>query len=384
MTQRRRVVVAYKWLPRYRLAFFNNLRKELETHNINLDLYFGRPSGGDAEKRDSVALPWAQYRRNRVITLAGRSAIWQPLMRDVCGADLIIVEQASKLLLNYLLLARQEAGRERVAFWGHGANLQQHTANTISEAVKRKVSRWPYWWFAYTLGTRNRVMALGYPADRITIVQNAIDTMGLRSEISALKSNDIDEFLQRHGLTRGRVGIFIGSLYREKRLEYLMEAATHASRLLPGFKLLIAGDGPMRSEIQAFAQGTDCIRFLGRVDGESRALALGAADLTLMPGLVGLAILDSFAAQAPLVTTDIDYHSPEIEYLSPGRNGLLLQRATKPSEYGKVVVRTLSDASLMRTLREGCDKAAGSYTNEAMVANFVEGVLKALDGGRPC
>jgi L-malate glycosyltransferase len=39
----------------------------------------------------------------------------------------------------------------------------------------------------------------------------------------------------------------------------------------------------------------------------------------LMPGLVGLAVLDAFADGIPRVTTVIEYHSPEIEYLVPGR-----------------------------------------------------------------
>src|SRR6266536_4368128 len=58
------------------------------------------------------------------------------------------------------------------------ANLQR--ARRGAEAVKRVASRLPHWWFAYTEGSRARVEALGFSPERITVVQNAVDTAGLR------------------------------------------------------------------------------------------------------------------------------------------------------------------------------------------------------------
>ena len=54
--------------------------------------------------------------------------------------------------------------------------------------------------------------------------------------------------------------------------------------------------------------------------------ALSRANLMLIPGLVGLAVVDSFAAQCPVVTTDFRGHSPEFEYIEwdkwPGITGI--------------------------------------------------------------
>ena len=43
------------------------------------------------------------------------------------------------------------------------------------------------------------------------------------------------------------------------------------------------------------------------------------------PGLVGLSIIDSFAAGIPIITTTSKIHSPEISYLQHNYNGLILE-----------------------------------------------------------
>jgi glycosyltransferase involved in cell wall biosynthesis len=102
------------------------------------------------------------------------------------------------------------------------------------------------------------------------------------------------------------------------------------------------------------------------------------AKLTLMPGLVGLGVLDSFALRVPLVTTDVPYHSPEIEYLKDGVNGLIMPDRCDPSEYAAAVVGTLRDAKLRERLRRGCKESSALYTIEAMADNFADGVCRAL------
>ena len=77
-----------------------------------------------------------------------------------------------------------------------------------------------------------------------------------------------------------------------------------------------------------------------------------------MPGLVGLAVVDSFAAGCPLVTVDLDLHSPEIEYLRDGVNGVCLPGGTGPAAYAEAVADLLDDPARLEVLREGCREAA--------------------------
>lgn len=379
MTQRR-VTIIYKTLPAYRLEFFDGLRSSLAADDIQLDLVYGNAVGQDRAKGDARSLPWAKFRQNRTININGRNLIWQPSLDVIRGSDLVIVEQASKLVINYLLLAGSISRiGPKVALWGHGANLQRHTASRLSETIKRHYSRLPHWWFSYTESTKQIVSGLGFPSERITVVQNAIDTRGLRSSIASLTSGEVNAYTRSFGGTRGHIGLFLGSLYDDKRLEFLIEAAEVAHVADPAFALLIAGDGPDRDLVSRAADRHTFIHWLGRVDGRERALALAASNVMLMPGLVGLAILDSFAGEAPLITTAIDFHSPEIEYLRQSVNGKCLPADIDAKGYGNYVAEILAAPQALEKLVVGCRESADIYTIEAMTERFRTGIITAME-----
>jgi glycosyltransferase involved in cell wall biosynthesis len=375
------VTIVTKSLPHYRVPFFEALRSELDRSGVTLRLVYGLPNEEEVKKRDFATIPWGHPIRNRMISVGKRSVWWQPCSELVRGSDLVIVEQASKLLLGYVLLARQMLGGARVAFSGHGRNFQGHLASHLGETVKRVVSRWPHWWFAYTELSADVVRQLRYPADRITVTQNSIDTTALRLRRAATSEEELAALRRRRGIEGRNVGIFVGGLYAEKRVPFLIEAALALRRRVPDFELIVIGAGPDQDLIERAAREHRWIHYPGACLGTDKVPYFGLSRVMLLPGLVGLAVLDSFALEVPLVTIDLPYHSPEISYLRHDENGLLLPAGTGPEEYATAVAGLLSDDGAGERLRAGCRVAAQRYTLEAMVGRFAEGVLRALDRG---
>ena len=101
-----------------------------------------------------------------------------------------------------------------------------------------------------------------------------------------------------------------------------------------------------------------------------------------MPGLVGLAVLDSFAYGVPMITTDVPFHSPEIDYLEDGKNGLIFRPADDPKLYAERVIALLGDDIGRDRLVEGGRAALDLYSIENMVERFAFGVLAALEAPR--
>ena len=97
-----------------------------------------------------------------------------------------------------------------------------------------------------------------------------------------------------------------------------------------------------------------------------------------MPGLIGLGILDTFALETPLVTTDVPIHSPEIEYLQNGVNGIMVANSTDSTAYANAAIHLLENEDARLQLVNGCRSARNIYTVENMVERFAEGVLLAL------
>lgn len=376
---RARVLIAYKSLPAYRVRFFEELRSSLYQDGIALDVVYGNPDRAYSLRGDTRALSGGTFLRNRILQLGRRRLIWQPILQRAMDYDLVVLEQANSLLVNYpLLLLQRLSPFPRVALWGHGANLQSSAPNGLMERFKRRYSRLSHWWFAYTHGSARRVAELGYEPNRITVVQNAIDTRELHAQIEAVPPSVLAEFRKATDSAEGNTALFIGSLYPEKRLGFLIEVARKVQKDRPDFRLLIVGDGPHKQLVERASSKDSFVKYLGRLDGQARAVALRAADCVLMPGLVGLAILDAFAAEAPMVTTDHDFHSPEIEYLETGINGVSVDCLNDPSGYAAAVIALLSDKGLLARLQEGCRVSAVTYTNERMVENFRDGISKAL------
>lgn len=363
-----RVAIVQELLPRYRIPFFDKLREVLEAEGIELVLVHGAASGARATLGDEGSLPWAQVVRNRTWSVGKTRLVWQPALGLTRGCSLVIVEQANRQLFNYVALLRRAAPlRVPVAFWGHGANLQASSRTSKRAALKRWLVRQPDWWFAYTKGVADRVASLGVEVERITTVQNSVDT----SHYAAPNASRLESGC-----------VFIGGLHEHKRLEFLLEAAALVAGQKPTFTLTLIGDGPGRSTLEAQARAHPWVHYLGPLFGVEAAQVLSTSSLLLMPGLVGLSVIDSFAAATPMVTIDQPFHSPEFEYLRNGLNSIVCPEGASPDEYAQAVLRLLNSHGVLEQLRVRCTADAALYSLDAMVSNFATGIRAALDRPR--
>lgn len=378
--ERRRVVIVQRYVTHYRVPFYEQLRDVLGRRGVELQLVHGfPPSDGDGTKQDAGAVAWADTIQVRRFRVGPAELLWEPALPHVRGGDLVIVEQASSRLLNYVLFARQLLGLTRMAFWGHGKNFKASRASSLGEWVKRHMTRRVHWWFAYNELSARVVRATGFPAERITDVQNAVDTRSLVAARAALDDADLAALRAELDLPDRHIAVFVGGMYPEKRLGFLVEAAVHVRDRLPDFTLLLIGSGPDAGIAHEAAGRLPWVRYLGPRLGDDKVAYLAVSELLLMPGLVGLAILDAFALGLPVVTTDDAPHSPEIAYLEPGRNGVLLPRGTTPDEYGDEVVRLLRDGPTRARIAAAGTVARERYTIEEMVRRFADGIVAALD-----
>lgn len=377
-TRRPAVAIVYRYIHQYRREFYTLLRDLLEARGIEFRLVAGDPGPKDVTKGDAIDLPWARRIHNRVLPVAGREMYWQPCLREVRDCDLVILEQASKLLVNYVLLAGRPLGGPRVAFWGHGHNIQRHLASPAGEAVKRVLSRRVDWWFAYNEMSVDVVLSLGFPPEHITCVQNAIDTRALRETRDAIGADALEGVRRDLAVSSRNVGVFAGALYPDKRLEFLVAACDQVREVVLDFELIVIGGGSDEAVVREAAATRPWLHFVGARFGEEKVRIMALGKALLLPGLVGLGILDGFALELPLVTTMVPFHSHEIDYLDPGINGLIVDEWRDPAPYAEAIAKLMLDDELLERLRAGCREARARYTVEAMAERFAHGVMLAL------
>lgn len=371
----KKVLILYKFLPQYRVDFYNLLRETLFKENIELNLVYGKLKGEVSKKNDEVDINWGTYVPNKFLKIGNWELIWQPALKQIKNADFIIVEQANKLLLNYYLMFLRKFTKKKIAFWGHGINLQDNP-NSFGNRFKKLYSSNCDWWFAYTNNVSRTLQSIGYPLEKITVVQNAIDTRFLKKEYDNLPEEKIIKLKSELNIGIGPIGLYCGGMYKEKRLDFLLESCKNIKKEISNFEMIFLGAGPEDYKIKNASTVQKWIHYFGTKFNEEKVPFFKMSDVFLMPGLVGLAILDCFAMQTPIVTTNYPYHSPEIEYLENGVNGIMTEN--REEAFSQNVIALLKDKDKMDALKEGCIESAEKYTLENMVCNFKDGVKRCL------
>ncbi|MFM2199532.1 MAG: hypothetical protein RLZZ505_2964 [Verrucomicrobiota bacterium] len=365
------VLIIQEHMPAFRVPFYERLHELLAERGVALRLIYAPNQRNTFLKRE---LSWAEPVAMRWF---GPIA-WQPVLAKSSGQDLVIVQQEMKYAVNPLLQIWSRFGGPKVAYWGHGRNFQKQPETGVGGAIKRLLSRRVDWWFAYNDLSARVVKDFGFPPERITSVGNAVDTTGMRKRLGELAPEEISTLRESHGIFSENVAVYTGGLYPNKRVGFLLEAARMIRAAIPDFELIIIGDGPERAMAAEAAQAEPWIHYLGSKNDHDKVPFWAMAKLLLMPGLVGLVVVDSFALGVPLVTTDFPFHSPEIDYLKDGENGCIVNCGEDVRAYAEAVVSLLQNPTRLGAMKEGALRSAGLHTIENMAKNFAEGVMRCL------
>lgn len=132
------------------------------------------------------------------------------------------------------------------------------------------------------------------PSRRVRLVPNAVELAGL-----PLRTGKEDLVL------------CVGRLVPYKGVDVLVRAMTRVQARLP-IPLVVAGDGPLRGELEALAarERVDA-RFLGYVPRADLVDLYGRARVTVLPSVnrqeaFGVSLLESMACGTPVVASDLD------------------------------------------------------------------------------
>lgn len=375
------VLVIQRRMTGYRLPLFNRLRELLAPDGIVLSVVQGTPSAAERRRGDSATLEWATPCKCTYLNLGRSQPFIQRLPRRLRESqNLVILPHENWMVANSLGLAFRRPPTQLLGFWGHGANFQDPDGHGLRQRVKASTAHMADWWFAYTVLSVEHLRSIGFPRERITCLNNAVDTWQLSRWREEINDEEREVARRRLGL-QGRVtGVFIGSLHVHKRLNFLLDTADRLRDRTDDFELIIIGDGPLKPRLLAQASSRPWLKVVGHLQGRAKALHASLGHVILNPGMVGLGILDSFALGIPLMTTDCRIHSPEIAYLRPGANGLITRNEL--DAYVSEVASLLGDPERLHLLAEGCREDAGRYNIDEMAANFADGIRGALDAGR--
>jgi glycosyltransferase involved in cell wall biosynthesis/predicted metal-dependent phosphoesterase TrpH len=176
-------------------------------------------------------------------------------------------------------------------------------------------------------------------------VAAALAERGLAGRVAVWgRSVDTERFSprRRHAPVRRRfldggdtLLLSVGRVSPEKRLDVLLEAFAQARAVRDGLRLVVAGDGPAREELERRAP--DGVRFVGEIRGLDLARLYASADVFCFPSTTdtfGQVLVEAGAAGLPVVAARA---GGARELVADWRTGLLVRGDDAPAFAGALL-----------------------------------------------
>ncbi|WP_374511447.1 TIGR04063 family PEP-CTERM/XrtA system glycosyltransferase [Niveibacterium sp.] len=202
-------------------------------------------------------------------------------------------------------------------------------------------------------GLRADIVARGIPAERVTVIPNAVDA----DAFDAGAAPDL-ALKQSLGLEGAEVLGFIGSFYAYEGLDLLLEAMPEILTRRPLARLLLVGGGPqdgaLKRQAEALGLG-DKVVFTGRVPHADVGRYYDLVDVLVYPRhpmrltelVTPLKPLEAMAQQRVFVASDVGGHR---ELIRDGETGVLF-RAGNAVALADAVSRLLASPERWPALR---------------------------------
>ena len=173
--------------------------------------------------------------------------------------------------------------------------------------------------------------------------------------------------------------LYVGRLIERKGLDVLLEAF----RRLEAGELWVAGDGPLRGEVEAAAAREPRLRLLGHLEGEALADVYREADVLIVPSYYepwGLVVHEALAHGLPVIVSDQVGAGDDL--VEPGANGYVVPAGSPQALAEAMEALTAWTAEQWQAVAARSDERLAAYSVDRGVEGFVRGCSLALQHRR--
>ncbi|WP_313950409.1 TIGR04063 family PEP-CTERM/XrtA system glycosyltransferase [Accumulibacter sp.] len=244
------------------------------------------------------------------------------------------------------------------AFWedaavDHGTTTEGSLRYRVTRRMETYALKRADHVFTICEGLRKDIVARGVPAEKVTVIPNAVDI-----ESFAVGGEPDAALKARLGLQDATVIGFIGSFYAYEGLDLLLDALPQILEARPEVRVLLVGGGPQEQALkeQAARLGlADKIVFTGRVPHAEVQRYYDLVDILAYPRhlmrltdlVTPLKPLEAMAQGRLLVASDVGGHK---ELIRPGETGVLF-KAGDPVALADAVLQLLDQGSRWAEMR---------------------------------
>jgi len=350
-----RLGVQQRVLPNYRVPFFDLLASACDG---GMSLFTGlpRPSEGITT---TDQLQVANYHPGQNIHLFS-DTLYLCYQRGLINwleswnPDALVVEANPRYLSTPSAVRWMHKQNKPVIGWGLGSppvsGLRRQRRLSFISTFDALIS--------YSQRGADEYAALGFPRGRIFVAHNSVSVLPAFPLPPRPPTFNVRPAI-----------LFVGRLQARKRIDLLLLAC---AQLEPNPRLVIVGDGPERSSLEALAKDIyPGAEFIGARYGTELAPYFIEADLFVLPGTGGLAIQEAMSYGLPVIVAQGDGTQDD---LVRKENGWQV-----PPDDFEALVSTMKDAlSDVARLRKRGEESYRIVMEEINIEKMVETFVAAL------
>jgi len=275
------------------------------------------------------------------------------------------------------------------AFWedaaaDHGTSREGGVRYRLTRALETHVLKRANAVTTICEGLRGDIVARGMPAQKVTVIPNAVDIARFSFDRQADTARQ-----KRLGLEGMTVLGFIGSFYAYEGLSLLLQAMAGILEAAPETRLLLVGGGPEDQHLKQLTAASglqDSVIFTGRVPHDEVQDYYNLIDILVYPRLpmrltdlvTPLKPLEAMAQGRLVLASDVGGHR---ELIRDGETGRLFH-AGSTEDLQRSVLAMLRDRASWQAQREaGRRFVEAERTWEASVARYRDVYAAALGQG---
>lgn len=339
-----------------------NLLPELAREHCPVTLLcLDGPNTAVGRAAETVGIPTAYVDCAARVTPHGWTELWRvvgslrPRLMHVHGykatvlAGAVALGRRIPLIATYHSMAANAASQSRSLAWYLALETQfVRRARTVA-AVSSPIA--------------DELQSRGVSAERIRVIPNGISIHASHDYNGGLPfAHDFNPSL-----------LSLSRLAPEKKVDRIIDAVGVLRGEFPRLGLVVAGDGPLRLELEEHARSSglaDAVRFIGFVEdvgvlfAQATAFVL-ASETEGMP----IAVLEAMARGVPIVASDVGGIPSMVQ---PERDALLID-PTDSESLVRALRRLLADAALGRQLSEAARNRFGrEFSANLMAQSYIQ------------
>lgn len=371
------VWIVQRYLAHYRTPVFDRLDARLRERGLRLRVLFDPERlEGPADASRPYCDPSIACRETRPFGFIrwAQPDLVPRILRERPRA--VFVEGTPRITTNLRIpgACRRVGGSSFL--WAKG-NSEEHTPKSrLVDMFRAAFAKRFSGIVCYGKAAKDELQRIGVPGERISIAQNTIDTSRI-FESRAELDRHASALRQREGIADREVVLYVSTMYPKKRQLDLIEAWPTIRKARPNAVLVFVGGGKMLDEVRRRAHDVDPdrIKVVGRVPAGVDYHWIGACDVSVMCGGLGLAIQQSLAFGKPMVVADESGVDGEV--VEHGVTGWRYPRGDTAA-LAATVIAVLSDtASARRIAKAGQERIRTEVNIDRMVDGFIEALDRA-------